>query len=97
MIGMQIIAPRIVENGQPVESKTHINIIVDGDTFDKKDYLKEEGYVFDGFFKNWTKIVTREWFKENGFSEVRKIATELKTKPQISGTEAQEAVATMNK
>lgn len=97
MIGMQIIAPRIVEDGQPVESKTHIDVIVDGNTFEKKDYLKSEGFVFDGYFKIWIKHVTREWFQENGFSDVRKIATELKVRPQISGTEANDAIATMIK
>ena len=82
-----------------VESNELITISISGDTYQAKDIIKEMGFFYDPQM-DWYITVSREWFKANSFSMIRKVCKDLKVGARdlrIIGAEAKMAVDTMDK
>ncbi len=95
MITMDIKAPYEANH---IESTTHIEISLFGDTYTVKDRIKELGFYWDG--GQWYYLVTREWFKANGYNFARSIALEFGIKKNglnVIGEQAKIAMRTMDK
>ena len=99
MINMQIKAPEDYNKstGKIEERNDIIDIILDGDTYQVKEKIKEFKFEWVDFANQWEYTVSREWFKINGYNFVRSVAKEFKCRPNIIGDQAKIAVQTMSK
>jgi len=102
MITMTIVAEQVYDevSKSVAEDTKNVTISLDGDTYAHKDFIKSKGFMWDADRKEWSFVAERTWFKANAYSTLREIAKTLGIKSSgiiISGTEAKEAMRTMDK